>query len=386
MSTQVSRHEEVPDWVLDVLVAAAQAISVALIIAIGSHDSGSTQALAYLFAVGFGAVLLLRRRFPVLVLVVAVLGVFAYYAASLPPIGMALPVVGAFYAAAGRGRVVVSACIGVLLVGVSLYFRLDHEVTSSLLAYDVITNAALIGCAIALASTVRSRQALREQHERVVRLQRQHREEQVNRQVEAERVRLARDVHDSVGHALSLVSVQARVAQQSLGTDDAAAAQALDNVVSATGTSLADLRRTLTSLSAAGDREPAAAGGLGPVVDAARDAGLEVDLQDHLDGSAIPPDVSSVVFRIVQEALTNVLRHARATRVWIRLEEAGGNLVVRVEDDGRGAEGLVEGRGIRGMRERVGQQGGTVSLSPGADGLRIDAVLPIGAPPAGEQP
>lgn len=247
MPGESGRHDDVPAWVLTGLGAAGQAIAVALVVAIGSAGEPGPGVGAYLFALGFGALLLLRSIAPVTILVLSVLGIFAYYVADYPPIGMAVPVFGALYNAAERGRVVVAAGAGGVLLAVALYFRVQDGEPSSVLAHDVITNAALIGCAIALALTVRSGRRLRDEQERALLLERRAQQERAARAVEEQRLRLAREVHDSIGHALALVSVQARVAQQAMTTDHDAASRALDSVVGATGTSLADLRRTLAA-------------------------------------------------------------------------------------------------------------------------------------------
>lgn len=371
-----ARREEVPGWVLGVLAAVAQGVVVALVVAVGSVGSDTPGSGAYLFAAGFGAALLLAHRFPVTVLAASVLGVFAYYALDHPPIGMALPVTGAFYRCAERGRTLVAVVTGVVLLGVALWFRLGDGEPSPVLAYDVITNSALVAAALALAHAVRAGRALRAQQEQLVALERAH-----------ERVRIARDLHDSVGHALSLVSVQARVGQQALGTDDETVARSLDSVVRAARTSLADLRRTLAVLRSDGEdpdgaRAPVSLPGIEHVARAARDAGLEVVVDLAVDPGEVPAAVGSTAYRIVQESLTNVLRHAGATTVRIGVTADGGALHVRVEDDGGGTGARTgTGRGIGGMQERARLLGGEVVTRTGPDGFTVEARLPLGGMP-----
>jgi signal transduction histidine kinase len=385
MTTTAPRPAEVSPWVIDLLVAFGQAVVVALVVAIGAREQMFQHPGPYLFAAGFGLLLLLRHRLPVTVVVVSVLAVFVYYAVGYPPIGMALPVVGALYSAAERGRVRPAVLAGGTLLLVSLYFRLNDGESSAVLAYDVITNAALIGCAIAFALTVRSRRALQAHEARMVELERQRQQERAARQLEAERTRIARDVHDSVGHALSLVSVQARVAQQSVGTDDAAVSRALDNVVGATRSSLTDLRRTLGMLRGDADHHgpthaPVTLAEMGRTAQAARDAGLEVVLDVDLGGRVVPAAAQSTAYRIVQESVTNVLRHARARSVTIVVRAEAHRLRVRVADDGRGA-GQAEqrsGAGIAGMRTRAELLGGTVTTRSGEAGFEVEADLPTG--------
>lgn len=377
---------EVPRWALSVLLGACQATAVTLIVVIGSPGVSSEDYGAFLFAAAFGALLLLRDPFPVAVLVLSIFGVFVYYAADYPPIGMAVPVVGAFFAAAERGRVGVAVVAGVVLLGVSLSFRSADGEPSAVLAYDLVTNVALIGCAVALALTVRSRRALREQHRQLMALQRRQQQAASARQVEAERLRVARDVHDSTGHALSVVAVQARVAQQSLGGDRAATAAALEHIVTATRTALADLRRTLTVLQAVPvgpDHSPLNLDGIERTAQAARDAGLDVDLVVDVGEVSIPAPTASTAFRIVQEAVTNVLRHAHAGRLRVVVRAKDGDLYLRVLDDGRGANtsAASRGRGITGMRERAALLGGDVSVTAGPTGFAVHARLPLADTP-----
>jgi signal transduction histidine kinase len=297
---------------------------------------------------------------------------------------MAVPVVAAFYSVAERGRVLVAAGAGTVLLAVSLYFRHADGQPSAVLAYDLITNVALIGCAIGCALAVRNARAAREQQRRMVTLERHHQQERAARQLEAERLRIARDVHDSIGHALSLVSVQARVAQQSLGVDDAAVARALHNVVDASRSSLADLRRTLAVLQAdrdAAETVPLTLTGIEQTARAARDAGLEVALSIDVEPAALPAPAASTAFRIIQESVTNVLRHAAARRVTITVRGGNDELHVRVADDGTGASpGGHDGQGISGMRGRAELLGGTLSTGSGPAGFTVEAVLPIRSP------
>lgn len=380
---------EVPHWVLRFLAAAAQSISIALIVAIGSMDTGGAPLGAFAFAAGFGALLLLARWVPMVVLVVSIAGVFAYYIADYAPIGMAVPVVGAFFAVAERGRILVAVIAGFLLLTVALYFRAADGESSEVLAYELVTNAALIAAAVALALVVRGGRQLRWQQEQLVALERAQEQQRTARQVQAERLRIARDVHDSIGHALSVVSVQAKVGQQSIGADDAAAASAFDTIVAASADSLADLRRTLAVLRSDRDstgNAPLSTAGLESIAQAARDAGLDVDLV--VDDVEVPAPVGSAVFRIVQEAVTNVLRHARARSVGIAVRITGTSLSVEVADDGAGqcspdrqrdpAEG--SGRGIAGMRERAESLDGSLTARGSARGFVVSAELPIGPP------
>lgn len=428
--------DEVPAWLYTVLVVAGQVIGLSLIIAIGSRDAGYDGLGAYAFACGFGAVLLLRHRWPLAVLVVTVLGIFGYYILGYPPIGMAVPAAAALYATAARGRVVAALVTGGVLLAVSLFFRALHHESSAVLAYDVLTNAALVGCAVALGSTVRGRRRLREQQHTIVDLERAREQERAARDLQAERVRIARDLHDSVGHALSVISVHANVAREALTSvaapeappgpgalgvpesrsapgppaspdtsdtsdtpdapeaRDAAAVRSLDRVIEATAASLGDLRSTLSMLRAPGetagdDRTPRGLDGIDRLAQAARDVGLEAHVSVTTGDTPVPAPVATAAYRIVQEAVTNVLRHASATTLTIDVTVTAGTLRVRVADDGRGADPAAAGgaeptagRGLAGMRERAAALGGTcaVAAQPGG-GFTVTADLPLRSRP-----
>lgn len=372
--------EEVPAWLYTLLVVAGQVIGLSLIIAIGSRDVGYRGIGAYGFACGFGAVLLLRGRFPLAVLVVTVLGIFGYYILGYPPIGMAVPIVAALYATAVRGRATAALSTGAVLLAVSLFFRAIHHESSAVLAYDLLTNAALIGCAVALGLNVRGRRRLREQQRAIVDLERAREQERAAHDMQAERVRIARDLHDSVGHALSVISVHTHVAREALGTDRPAAERSLERITDATGASLRDLRTTLSLLRSPeddGGRVPLTLDGIDQVVRAAREVGLDVRASVTADADRIPVPVTAAAFRIIQEAVTNVLRHADASTITIEVGADADTLRVRVADDGHGADAPDGGRGITGMRERTAALGGTFSAGDGEGGFVVAAVLPL---------
>lgn len=380
--------EDVPASLYTALVVAGQIIAVSLIIAIGAPEIGYNGAGAYLFAVGFGLVLVVRRRFPVTVLAVTVVGVFAYYAiGEYPPIGMAVPAVVALYAASVRGRAGAALLSGAVLLAVSLYFRVRQDESSAVLAYDLLTNAALVGVAVALALAVRSRRQLREQQQTILLLQQEREREEVARRVQAERLRIARDLHDSVGHALSVVSVHGKVAQEALGVDQAAASRSLKSVVETARTSLHDLRGILDMLRSEEEpdavtphgRVPLTLGGIDQLASAARDAGLTVRTSVRVDDGRVPASVATTAFRIVQEAVTNTLRHASASEVDIDVSLGDRGLQIQVTDDGVGTDGTREGSGLAGMRERASMHGGRVTVrEAGTGGCQVYAVLPIG--------
>ena len=202
-----------------------------------------------------------------------------------------------------------------------------------------------------------------------------------------ERLRIARDIHDVVTHSVGLIAVKAGIANHVAGSRPEQVRAALIEIEEVSRRALNDLRSTLTALRrpddvAATDLRPIPGlADLPKLVDAAGDAGVDVDLRcDASD--RIGPGLGLSTFRIVQEALTNVVRHAAPTRCRIRVTALDGRLRIEVTDDGPGlgrypvAPG--SGLGLVGMRERAAAHGGTLTAGPRADvGFQVLATLPL---------
>jgi signal transduction histidine kinase len=201
--------------------------------------------------------------------------------------------------------------------------------------------------------------------------------EQRERVRAAERERIARELHDVVAHNLAVIVVQAGAAADVFDAQPEQARSALLAIDDAGRSALGELRRLLETVSGEGERAPAPGlSQLGALTDSVRAAGLQVEL-DVDDGAPLPALVDLAAYRIVQEALTNALRHAHARRVQVRVARAAGALTIEVLDDGSGAPGA-DGRGIVGMRERAQTLGGTLQTGarPGG-GFRVAAELPL---------
>ncbi|MFI8523424.1 sensor histidine kinase [Promicromonospora sukumoe] len=368
--------------VVDVALAIAMALVVAVVIAADPDAARHAGPGAYLFAAGFGALVLLRRRMPRTMVVLTVLGVFAYYTLQFAPIGMALPAVAALYSAAEMRRTGWAIGGGAVLVAVATYYRVTGTQEEYLTPYDLVTNLALVAAAIALGVAVRlSREA------------RVHEAHAAEQRLQAERLRIARDLHDVVGHNLSVIALHSGVASEALGRDDDAARGALEHVRQATSGTLRELRSTVRVLRRpldAADGGPPAPGtaeapaptslaGVDALAASARATGLAVDVTLDVPDGVLDGAIDAAAYRIAQESLTNVLRHAAASRVSVSARVTGGRLAIRVSDDGHGAgPHLVPGSGISGMRERVALLGGTLTTGDAPDGgFAVAADLPL---------
>ncbi|MEL7978164.1 sensor histidine kinase [Isoptericola sp. F-RaC21] len=372
-------------WVTDVVLALASALVVALVIAADPSGQGAAGPAAYLFAAGFGALVLLRRFAPRTMLVLTFLGVCAYYALGFAPIGMVLPAVAALYAASERGRTGWAVGTGAVLIVVATYFRVtddDVDPTAALTAYDLVTNVALTAAAVALGVAVRLAREAREHAALVRELTAEQEAHAAQERLQAERLRIARDLHDTVGHHLSVVALHAGVADEAVGRDDDAARGALARVREAASGTLDELRATVKVLrSPTPDAEPRGALGMtgfDALVAPVRAAGVEVEVHDDVAAGVLSDAIGAAAYRIAQEALTNVLRHADARHVGIEAVVDAGRLHLAVTDDGRGAGPSPRaGAGLAGMRERAGLLGGTLTAGDAPDGgFAVVADLP----------
>ena len=197
-----------------------------------------------------------------------------------------------------------------------------------------------------------------------------------------ERVRIARELHDVIGHALSQINVQASVGLHLMDRDPEQARTALGSIKETSKTALEEVRSVLGIIRGEGDAPLVPQSELAELprlIAGVRSPGFEVELIDRLEE---PPGraVQFAAYRIVQEALTNVVRHAAATRAIVALERLDDELLVTIDDDGSGVGGGEEGTGILGMRERAALLGGSVEIAPSPrGGTRVTARLPWGA-------
>ncbi|MFL6101194.1 MAG: sensor histidine kinase [Actinomycetales bacterium] len=200
-----------------------------------------------------------------------------------------------------------------------------------------------------------------------------------------ERLALARDLHDTIGHSLSMIAVQAGVALHLLDEHPEQARPALTAIRSASKEALEEVRSTLAILRQDDSAPPTRPGlvRVGELLEAARLGGL--DVQARLDplgdtASGLPPTVDAAAYRVVQEALTNVTRHADATRAWVTVRRSPDTLRVEVVDDGHGPGPgpAAEGSGLTGMRERAAALGGAVEAGAAPrGGFRVAVQFPL---------
>jgi signal transduction histidine kinase len=369
-----------PPWLLDYGPVVFIVLEGTVAIAVHVHGAGSVSPLLLALALTATAVALLQRhRAPIFVLaVVLAIGIAVDYG----PIVMLPTLLAMFTVAEYRERTTVFGAAVVAFAGVVLGPTV-HGATLGL--PGVLSRLVAVGLAVAVGLYLRARAdyvgGLRE---RAARLDRE-RELLAQQAAGEERVRIARELHDVVAHNVSLMVVQA----QALAATGADAEQrsSLTQLAGLGREALSEMHRMLGVLrldDAGAEREPQpGVRDLQRLIDRTGSAGICAKLVVDGDPRPLPPAVDLSAYRIVQEALTNVIRHAGAESVTVALRYAPNDLEVTVVDDGVGSatNGNGGGHGLVGMRERVALFGGDLSAGPiGADGrgYRVHAALPVG--------
>jgi signal transduction histidine kinase len=374
VSGVLQRLRRIPAWVIDVAVGTF--IVLGAVLTTGADADGTYKdpdAVAWLLVLAATLPYYVRRRAPLTVFVVTSTAVTALMLLDYDPGALPLALlVGAYTVGASRPAqtvVLAGAVIGLLLVVLFAGDIADFD------AGELVTSAAVFGAALLLGWSLQTR------GRHIEALERGHAEAAL-RAAADERLRIAQELHDVVAHTLGVIAVQAGVGAHVIDSDPDEARRALENISRMSRTSLAEIRRTLGVIRS-GERAPeyAPAPGLDELPRLAQqvtDAGLAVALDVEGDLDLVPPGVGLAAYRIIQEALTNTLRHAGARNVTVRLDSAAGLLRVEVTDDGRGPSGSsAGGHGLVGMRERVAVYGGSIEAGAGpAGGFRVTAQLP----------
>ena len=366
---------------LPVMVAAGFVVGSAFL-----ADARTLGPLGYGLLVAGAASLLFRRTHPVAALAGTVIPAFAYDLLNYPgglctiAVGVALFAV----ADAGHPRIGISAIVAVVggFLGIGVLLGRGHVI-------DLITALWFAGWLVAslmLGETTRGRRAYLEEVEgRAVEAERS-REDEARRRAREERIRIARELHDVLAHRISMISVQSGVGAHLMDRDPDQARSALIAVNQASKEALQELRATLGLLRQADGPEPRSpAPGLAQVegvMASTSAAGIDVRLEVSGEARLLPTGVDLAAYRIIQESLTNVIRHARAASARIAIVYEPTDVVIQVDDDGRGLDGngpgADGGNGLVGMRERAAALGGELEAGPLAPGgFRVWARLPI---------
>jgi signal transduction histidine kinase len=350
-------------------------------------DERGLDAVAYACLAVAGTSLAVRRRLPAVALMLASAAVGVYAARSYPggPI-FVLPLAGV-YSVAGmwpRRRSVPLVAVATLtvLLPALVFDRSTDEPGLIALVY-----VGWVGVALLVGEAAQTRREYLVGLEERARYLEERREQEAARRVAEERLRIARDVHDVVAHSLASIALQAGVGDRLAARDPREAQDALARIRRASTGALGELRVVLDLLrgedaAVPRDRTPALAD-LHRLVSDAGGNGVEVQVAVRGRPRPLPAVIELAAYRILQESLTNVVRHAASATATVTLTYVDSRLELEVLDEGRGAASADQpaGHGIRGMRERAAAVGGQLDAAPGPQGgFRVWAQLPAGAP------
>jgi signal transduction histidine kinase len=374
------------------IVEGAVPIAVAAGFVVGSAllaGARAVDALGYALLFAGAAALVLRHRHPRAALVGAVIPGFFYDLLNYPG-GLCTIAIGVgLYSVADAGHrragivAIVTVVGGFLAAGVLL--GRGHIVD----LFSALWFAGWLVASLVLGETARSRRAYLEEVEQRALAAERGREGEARRRASEERIRIARELHDILAHRISMISVQSGVGAHLLDRDPEQARIALVAINQASREALQELRATLGVLRDGSAPQPRAPvpglAQLNGVIASTTAAGVEVHLDVTGELRDLPAGVDLAAYRIIQESLTNVVRHARAATAQIAIAYRGADVLIEVEDDGGGvgqvdlkAPSAYEGNGLLGMRERATALGGELEAGPqGPRGFRVRARLPI---------
>ncbi|MGZ3146029.1 sensor histidine kinase [Lentzea chajnantorensis] len=356
------------DW------AIAAGVAASLVVAGAARPVTTLEPLGFALLAASGLALVARRSHPRAVLAATGLTALGYQAA-----GFDVPVIAflfAVYAAMRAGHHVVTVAGSVLmLAALPLAVVLSPRGLTTAEAFtqsrDVLQIAWLVAAAAA-------GEALRQAEKRADEAERT-REETALRRANEERLHIARELHDSLTHQISVIKLQAEVAVHLARKRREDVPDALIAIRDASREATRELRATLEALR--DDTEYHGLGDVPDLVDRARTTGLDARLTIEGDRADLPAAVDRTAYRIVQESLTNIARHARAASASVHIDHREDALVIRVDDDGTATPNGTPGVGLRGMRERITALGGHLDAAPRTGGgFRVHAELPVAQP------
>ena len=352
----------------------------------GLHLTSHPPLAAYLVLALPAVALIWRNSRPVEVLGLAVAGAAGWAAlGQIDGAGLVPVIVGVYWIALTRPRRIAIAAglagAAAIFVAEGLLGPFGWFGGPNATMWPELLAAGAIGAYVAA-----RRQWLAAERDRAARDE-QAREEETRRRVDAERMRIARELHDVVAHSMAMINVQATAASMQLADDPASAADAIQAIRSASKSGLRELRAILEVLRQVDGRDPAVPvpdlRAIAALVEATSAAGTPTTLECAEPQVPLTPPVALAVYRIVQESLTNVVRHAGRVPTRVRLRHDGACLLVDVVNDGGSAPAAFSdgtGAGLAGMRERAAALDGTLEAGPRpGGGFAVQARLPVGA-------
>ncbi|MEV6599693.1 sensor histidine kinase [Actinoplanes sp. NPDC051346] len=378
-----------PGWRAVAIPALVLILDVVVVLTSGDRDGRPLVPGGWTLMVLSAVALVWRQRYPVAVLAVTSATGLLYYPLGFPDSPIAVAFIIALYTVArDRGRW--------LAIGAAIFLAIAFSVLTSLnlngsgrnpsvqsQVQTAVGVAAILLLAIVLGEVARGRVRHVAQAEQRAALAEATRESEASRRAMEERLRIARDLHDVVAHQISLINVQANAALHTRSPDGAF--EALEAIRGASKEALREVRAVLGVLRQADGADPVrpspSLARLPELITRTEAAGLPVRTSVDVPTTPLPTAVELAAYRIVQEALTNAVRHASASSAGVDIRCTGGHVVVTVDDDGTqpiDPRALRDGNGLLGMAERAAAVGGELTAGPRPDGgFRVKARLPV---------
>lgn len=348
------------------------------------NEDGTSAADGWTYAVAIVslAALLVRRRWPLIVALVCGAGLTVWYVRGHHGELLNLPTLVALYTVAVQGTRARTLAVGAIAVAWSGLLGFTSDDPAGARGGSPILEMITPTVPLAFGEATRTRRQLLAEHAARAARAEADRDRDAAHRVALERVRIARDLHDVVAHTLAAVNVQMSVAVAAFDTSPETARAAIDEARAASRAALDELRQSVAALRERDGDLPASPSiaSLDDLAATARAASIRVEIDDRRRGP-LPAAIDLAVARVVQESLTNVVRHAGARSVWVTITETDDVVAVSVCDDGVGppAEGARGGLGLVGLRERVESAGGRFEAGAGeGGGFRVRAELPRG--------
>lgn len=382
-----------PPLLVDSVLALAMVVVIVPVMQNDAEPGGrALDVVGYGIGTAPAALVFARRRWPLATLLLSTLTVFGYHALEYPPISFAMPLAVAVYtAAAGGWAALTLTLVAVSGLGTVLVRVLGEGERLVSAAPDSLSDTALLAAMAFWGLAVRNRRAYQAEARQRLRLAELEREREAQQRVTQERLRIARELHDVLAHTVTVISVQTGVAAELVRDRPEEAEASLRAVRAASKQAVTEIRAAVGMLREGGPAGAAVPGQpappvpgidqLGDLAAQARSGGLRVELNVAGQPRPLPPAVDLTAYRIVQESLTNVQRHAAAATAAVTVTFLPDAVEVEVRDDGRGprppTSGATSGFGVAGMRERATALGGRLEAGAAPDGgFRVHAWLP----------
>ena len=396
MSSAVTAEDHWTATALDVVLAVVSAAAITITTSVAAEPTNRSSTIpAFVLGAVMGGLLLFRRRRPVGVLILSLIVVMAYNLTDYPSVSPIWPLLVPLYTVARYGQMLIGAAVGVSTMLISVGWILHTRTPFLELLDGVLREVTILAVVLIAGTALRNKELFAKEFVARLDAERRQQSREATRRILEERLRIARELHDVTAHTIAVVGVQMNLARELIAEDPEAAREMLENTRRINVDAIGELQAAVRLLREDGtspdlQRHPMPdETQIEGLLNRATESGLATTYQVVGDTRPIPPAIGLTLYRIAQESITNVLRHAKAESVRVVLRYELDRIGLDVIDDGRTAtvsrNPSGAGLGLAGMRERATSVGGTLTAEPmPGGGFQVRARLPSPAdyPPA----